>query len=76
MNKAVKLYPEDGGVIFNGACLFALHGDKERAINLLEVAVDKGWGNKEWIEQDKDYDSLRNEPQFKALIKRLNEKYQ
>ncbi len=72
INKAVELYPEDGGVIFNGACLFALHGDKEKAINLLEVAVDKGWGNKEWIEQDKDYDSLRNEPQFKALIKRLN----
>ena len=76
INKAVELYPEDGGVIFNGACLFALDGNKEKAISLLEVAVDKAWGNKEWIEQDSDYDSLRDEPQFKKLMKKLDEKYQ
>jgi hypothetical protein len=41
----------------------------------LKVATDKGYGNNEWIEQDEDYDFLRDEPQFKALIKKLNEKY-
>ena len=76
INKALELYPEDGGVIFNGAGLYAKDGNIEKAISLLEIAVDKGWGNKEWIEQDQDYDSLRNEPQFKALIEKLNEKYQ
>jgi len=76
INKAVKLYPEDGGVIFNGACLFALHGNKEKALSLLEIAIEKGYGNKDWLEQDQDYDSLRNEPRFKALIKKLNDKYQ
>lgn len=76
INKALELYPEDGGVIFNGACLYAKNGNKEKAINLLEIAVDRGWGNKEWIEQDQDYDSLRDEPKFKTLIKNLNEKYQ
>ena len=75
INKAITLYPEDGGVIFNGACLFAKSGDNQKAIDLLEVAVDKGWGNKEWIENDKDYDSLRDEPQFIALMKKLEEKY-
>jgi adenylate cyclase len=76
INKAIELYPNDGGVIFNGACLFAKSGKKEKAIDLLEIAVDKGWGSKEWIEQDQDYDILRDEPKFKALIKKLNEKYQ
>lgn len=76
INKAIALYPEDGATIFNGACVFAKAGNKEKAINLLQIAVDNGFGNKEWIEQDRDYDSLRNEPQFKALIKKLNEKYQ
>ena len=75
INKALELYPEDGGVIFNGACLFAKNGNKEKAISLLNIAVEKGYGNKEWIEQDQDYDSLRNEPQFKALINKLNDKY-
>ena len=74
ISKALKLYPEDGSTIFNAACLFAKDGNKEKAISLLEIAIDKGYGNKEWIEQDQDYDSLRNEPQFKALIKKLNEK--
>jgi adenylate cyclase len=73
INKAVELYPEDGGVIFNGAGLFAKDGNIEKAISLLEIAVDKGWGSKEWIDQDRDYDPLRNEPRFKALIKKLNE---
>ena len=76
ISKALELYPEDGGVIFNGAGLYAKDGNIEKAISLLEIAVDKGWGNKEWIEQDQDYDSLRNQPQFKALIEKLNEKYQ
>lgn len=76
IDKAVRLYPGDGGVIFNGACLFAKMGNKEKAIDLLETAVDNGWGSKEWIQQDQDYDSLRDEPKFKTLIKKLNEKYQ
>ena len=76
INKALELYPEDGTTIFNGACLFAKDGNKEKAISLLEIAIDKGYGHREWIEQDRDYDSLRNEPRFKTLIKKLNEKYQ
>ncbi|NND52121.1 MAG: hypothetical protein HKN54_06930 [Flavobacteriaceae bacterium] len=73
---ALELYPKDQGVIFNGACLFARDGNKEKALSLLETAIEKGFGSKEWIEQDKDYDSLRDEPRFKALINKLNEKYQ
>ena len=76
MNKAIELYPEDGTVIFNGACLFAKNGSKEKAISLLDIAVEKGYGNKEWIDQDQDYDSLRNEPGFMELMKKLNEKNQ
>ncbi|MDX1685056.1 MAG: tetratricopeptide repeat protein [Saprospiraceae bacterium] len=76
INKALELYPEDGSALFNGACLFALNGDKERALSLLERATEKGYGNKYWLEQDKDYDSLRNEPRFQALIEKLNQKDQ
>lgn len=76
ISKALELYPEDGTTLFNGAGLFAKDGNKEKALSLLEIAIDKGYGNKEWIEQDRDYNSLRDEPKFKALIKKLNEKYQ
>jgi adenylate cyclase len=71
LNKALKLYPEDAGVLINAACLFAKDGNKEQALTILELAVGKGYGKKDWIEHDPDYDSLRDEPRFKALLNKL-----
>jgi len=71
MNKAMKLYPEDAGVLINGACLYGKAGKKNEALNLLELAVGKGFGKRDWIEHDPDYDCLRGEPRFQALLKKL-----
>ena len=71
MNKSLELYPEGAGVLINAACLFAKDNKKEEALRLLELAVAKGFGKKDWIEHDPDYDSLRNEPRFKALLSKL-----
>jgi len=71
INKALKLYPEDAGVLINGACLYAKDGNKEKALDLLELSFGKGYGKKDWIEHDPDYDSLRDEPRFKALLSKL-----
>ena len=71
MNKALELYPENAGVLINATCLYAKDNNKEEALNLLELAVGKGFGKKDWIERDPDYDSLRNEPRFKALMSKL-----
>jgi adenylate cyclase len=71
INLALKLYPEDAGVLFNGACLFAKDGNKEKSLSLLELAFSKGFGNKNWIQNDPDYDTLRDEPRFKALLSSL-----
>ena len=71
MNKALQLYPNDAGVLLNGACLFAKGNEKEKALDLLESAVGKGFGKRDWVEQDPDYDSLRDEPRFKALVEKL-----
>ena len=70
INHALEIYPEDAGVLINGVCLFAKI-DKEKALNLLEKAVAKGFGKKDWILHDPDYDPLRNEPRFQALLKKL-----
>ena len=67
----MDLYPEDAGVIFNAAYLFARDGNKEKALDLLEKIFGKGFGKKDWIEHDPDYDSLRNEPRFIALLTKL-----
>jgi len=71
INKALKLYPKDQAVLGNAACLFAIDGNKEKALSILELIWGKGHGKREWIEHDPDYDSLRNEPRFKALLNKL-----
>ncbi len=71
MNKALDLYPEEAVVLINAACLYAKDGNKEKALGFLEIAIGKGFGKKDWIEHDPDYDSLRNEPRFQALLKKL-----
>ncbi len=69
--RALDLNPDDMSAIMNAVCLHARRGNKERALDLLERAVAQGWGHRDWIENDKDYDSLRDDPRFKRLMSRL-----
>jgi adenylate cyclase len=71
INKALDIYPEDAGVLINAACLFAKDHNKEKALTLLEKVMGKGFGKRDWIEHDPDYDSIRDEPRFQALLKKL-----
>jgi TolB-like protein/tetratricopeptide (TPR) repeat protein len=69
--KATAIDPSDGGVRYNVACLYALEGETERAISCLEDAVDVGFGNKGWMENDPDLESLRGHPRFQSLLSQL-----
>ena len=69
--RAEQLYPEDMAVIINGACLRARQGLNDEALDLLERVLSKGWGKRDWIEKDPDYDSLRAEPRFIAMMANL-----
>jgi TolB-like protein/Tfp pilus assembly protein PilF len=70
--RALELYPDDQGVLLNGACLRAKMGMKEEALKILEYAFAQGWGKRDWVEHDPDYDSLRDDPRFQALLGKLH----
>jgi serine/threonine protein kinase/tetratricopeptide (TPR) repeat protein len=61
----------DSLVLYNVACAYALANLKDQAIDCLEKAVQNGFGHRQWIEHDSDLDSLRSDPRFEALKKRL-----
>jgi len=61
----------DSLVLYNVACVYSLGGLKEEALECLEKAVQNGFGHGGWIDHDSDLDSLRGDPRFEALKKRL-----
>jgi tetratricopeptide (TPR) repeat protein len=69
--RALAIDPEDAGVRYNVACLYALEGEAEKAIACLEDAIQVGFGNRDWIANDPDLASLRDHPRFQALISSL-----
>jgi adenylate cyclase len=58
-------------VLYNIACFFAMNGDFDRSLELLEGAVESGWGDRAWLETDSDLDSLRNDPRFRGLLDQI-----
>lgn len=60
--------PEEATILYNAACTYALLGETDRAIDLLEKAIRNGYGHKEWIDNDPDFASLRDHPRFQALM--------
>jgi adenylate cyclase len=57
--------------VYNAACAYALLGDREQALAMLDRAITNGRGNIGWIEHDTDLDSLRGDPRFEAILDRL-----
>jgi serine/threonine protein kinase/Flp pilus assembly protein TadD len=66
--RAAALDPDDPMTLYNVSCTYAVLGQGEEALNCLESALDKGYGHKDWIEHDPDFNSLREHPRYKAIL--------
>ena len=66
--RALALEGEEPQVLYNVACVYALLGQSDKAVDCLEKSITHGWGQREWIEHDPDLAILRNHPRFLALI--------
>jgi len=64
-------HPYNGGLLYDLACLRALAGNPAAAMRSLEKAVEAGWLNAAHAEADPDLASVRNRPDFRALLARM-----
>jgi adenylate cyclase len=69
--RAYAVDPEDAGVLYNLACTYSLAGSTGEALDHLDKAIQNGFGQRKWIENDSALDPIRNEPRFQALLRKL-----
>jgi serine/threonine protein kinase/Flp pilus assembly protein TadD len=64
----------DGAYWLGG--IYALLGDKQRALVWLKRTAELGDVNYPWFERDKNYDSLRNDPEYQSIMAGIHERWQ
>ena len=56
--------------------LYALLGDRQRALDWLKRAVALGDVNYPWFERDKNYDSLRSDPEYQSIMAGVRQRWE
>lgn len=70
----VAVRPTDPTAHYNLACRYALLKEADQAIGSLRKAVELGYRDFGFIEQDHDLDSIRKDPRFRQLMKEARKK--
>lgn len=70
--RALDIDPDEPATLYNVACSHSIAGASDDALGYLERAIDAGFGYKEWLENDSDFDTIREHPRFRALVSRLD----
>ena len=70
--RALAIDPDDNNAIYNAACTYALLGERDRAVELLEGWCENAGGEYlGWFTNDSDLDSIRDHPGYAALLTKV-----
>lgn len=69
--RLVKLQPRNATAHYNLACSLALSKRKSDALRSLLLAVELGYSDLDWMQQDPDLEALKSHPAFLALLEQL-----
>ncbi len=70
LDEALELQPQSAGVRYELACFEATQGDRAAAIARLREAIERDRGVADYATDDEDLASLRDDPEFQALVGR------
>ena len=66
--EVAKAHPEYAGLLYNLACCESLAGRPDDAIEHLRLAIDKSERFRAYAADDSDFDPIREQPAFRALV--------
>jgi serine/threonine protein kinase/Tfp pilus assembly protein PilF len=69
--KAMEIGPRDPATLYNAACLFALNDELDQCFACFERAVEFGFSNRAWLENDPDLAAARDDPRYQALLDKI-----
>ena len=69
--RLVKLQPDNATAHYNLACSLALTKRKTDALHALKRAIQLGYRDFDWMQQDPDLEALKKHPEFQALMRQL-----
>jgi tetratricopeptide (TPR) repeat protein len=68
-NKALEIKPNDPNIYYNKACAYSLQNQIEPALENLQKAIQLNPEKyREMVKTDSDFDNIRHDPHFQALI--------
>jgi len=73
LEKIQKLMPKYNKMFFYWACYYAVIGETENALTNLQIAIDNGFTDLDWIEEEISFDSLRTNESFISIVNQLIE---
>ena len=69
--KLVKLLPANATAHYNLACSLALSKRAADALRSLRQAIELGYDDLDWMQQDPDLEALKERPEFLQLLAQL-----
>ena len=73
---AIKDAPNNEILLYNMACACSLKKEIDQALMWLRKAIDAGYDDANWMENDSDLDNIRGRPKYKQMLRELRIKEQ
>lgn len=69
--KLSSLRPEDPVILYNLACSYSLLQDADRSLGAIKLALENGYDEYDYLEQDMDLEFLRKDSRFQEFFHRF-----
>ena len=67
----VRMEPDSPNAWYNLACSLSLTGQPDDAFAALEKAIALGYDDAEWMQDDEDFEPIKQDPRFARLLAQL-----